>query len=106
MLGDGAPASCTGDAVIAAVAAGGVIPITIVLASPPRSSTTPVIDGGGKVALSGGNTSRHAALPKTKTYNDGDDITHNTGGTWYTQYPQISAHDDAPITVTDSTIEN
>ena len=32
-------------------------------------------------------------------------ITNNLGGTWYTQYPQISAHDDTPIVVTDSTIE-
>jgi hypothetical protein len=32
-------------------------------------------------------------------------ITNNIGGTWYTQYPQISAHDDTPITVTSSTIE-
>ncbi|MCB9621657.1 MAG: hypothetical protein H6724_19640 [Sandaracinus sp.] len=32
-------------------------------------------------------------------------ITDNTGGSWYTQYPQISAHDDTPIVVTDSTIE-
>lgn len=32
-------------------------------------------------------------------------ITRNMGGSWYTQYPQISAHDDTPIVVTDSTIE-
>jgi hypothetical protein len=32
-------------------------------------------------------------------------ITRNTGGSWYTQYPMISAHDDTPIVVTDSTIE-
>jgi len=32
-------------------------------------------------------------------------ITHNIGGSWYPKYPQISAHDDTPITVTDSTIE-
>jgi hypothetical protein len=32
-------------------------------------------------------------------------ITNNIGGSWYTQYPQISAHDDTPITVTDSTIK-
>jgi len=28
-----------------------------------------------------------------------------TGGSWYPTYPQISGHDDTPITVTDSTIE-
>jgi hypothetical protein len=32
-------------------------------------------------------------------------ITNNIGGSWYPKYPQISAHDDTPITVTDSTIE-
>ncbi len=32
-------------------------------------------------------------------------ITRNLGGTWYTQYPQISSHDDTPIVVTNSTIE-
>jgi hypothetical protein len=32
-------------------------------------------------------------------------ITGNTGGSWYTQHPQISAHDDTPIVVVDSTIE-
>ncbi|WP_323137486.1 hypothetical protein [Paraliomyxa miuraensis] len=32
-------------------------------------------------------------------------ITNNEGGSWYTQYPQISAHDDTPIAVTDSTVE-
>ena len=32
-------------------------------------------------------------------------ITRNVGGSWYTQYPMISAHDDTPIMVTSSTIE-
>ncbi|WP_437630399.1 hypothetical protein [Sorangium sp. So ce854] len=32
-------------------------------------------------------------------------ITNNVGGSWYPTYPQISNHDDTPITVTDSTIE-
>ena len=32
-------------------------------------------------------------------------ITNNTGGSWYPTYPQISNHDDTPITVTDSTIQ-
>ena len=32
-------------------------------------------------------------------------ITENTGGSWYPTYPQISGHDDTPISVTDSTIE-
>ncbi len=32
-------------------------------------------------------------------------ITNNVGGSWYPTYPQISAHDDTPIVVTDSVIE-
>ncbi len=68
-IGDGTPASCTGAAVIAAVAKGGVInfncgadPVTITMSSPAKivNNTGPkiVIDGGGKVTLSGGGTSR------------------------------------------------
>ena len=69
VVGDGTAASCTGEAVIAAVAAGGVVtfdcgpdPITIVLDEPARiyNDTGPeiVIDGGGTVTLSGGGQSR------------------------------------------------
>jgi hypothetical protein len=69
VVGNGTPAGCTGDAVIAAVAAGGVItfdcgpdPITITLDRPAkiRNNTGPeiVIDGGGKVTLSGGGQTR------------------------------------------------
>jgi hypothetical protein len=32
-------------------------------------------------------------------------ITNNIGGSWYSQLPQISAHDDTPMAVTSSTIE-
>jgi hypothetical protein len=32
-------------------------------------------------------------------------ITKNIGGSWYPTYPQISAHDDTPIVVTNSVIE-
>ena len=32
-------------------------------------------------------------------------ITDNLGGSWYPEYPQISAHDDTPISVSDSRIE-
>ena len=69
VVGDGTPESCTGDAVINAVARGGVItfdcgsePTTIVLDRPARvfNDTGPriVIDGGGLVTLSGGGTTR------------------------------------------------
>jgi hypothetical protein len=69
VVGDGTPASCTGAAVVAAVAMGGVItfdcgpdPITITLTEPARvvndASPDVVIDGGGLVTLSGGNSTR------------------------------------------------
>ena len=69
VVGDGTAASCTGDAVIVAVAAGGVItfdcgpdPVTITLDRPAKivNNTGPeiVIDGGGKVTLSGGGRTR------------------------------------------------
>jgi hypothetical protein len=32
-------------------------------------------------------------------------ITNNLGGSWYPKWPQISAHDDTPIAVSNSTIE-
>jgi len=69
VVGTGTAASCTADAVIAAVAAGGVItfdcgpdPVKITLDRPAKivNNTGPeiVIDGGGKVTLSGGGTTR------------------------------------------------
>ncbi len=69
VVGDGTPTSCTGDAVIAAVAKGGIItfscgpdPIVITLDRPAKvvndSSDDIVIDGGGLVTLSGGGSSR------------------------------------------------
>jgi hypothetical protein len=69
VVGDGSRASCTGDAVIAAVARGGLIrfdcgpdPVVITLDRPAKvkndASDDVVIDGGGKVTLSGGGDSR------------------------------------------------
>jgi hypothetical protein len=64
VIGNGTPASCTSAAVVAAVAAGGVItfscgpdPLTITMtatATVSNSSHMVVLDGGGKVTLSGG----------------------------------------------------
>jgi hypothetical protein len=63
VIGSGTPASCTSAAVVAAVAAGGVItfscgpaPVTITMtatATVPTSNHLVVLDGGGKVTLSG-----------------------------------------------------
>jgi len=69
VIGDGTAASCTADAVVAAVAAGGVVtfdcgpdPVTITLDRTAKvfNDTGPriVLDGGGKVALSGGGAVR------------------------------------------------
>ena len=69
MIGDGTPASCTSAAVVAAVAAGGVItfscgpaPVTITLTATAkvRNANGPriVLDGGGTVTLSGGGQRR------------------------------------------------
>jgi hypothetical protein len=68
VVGTGTPASCTGDAFVAAVAKGGVItfdcgaaPATITLASSAKvfnDKGPVVIDGGGKITLSGGGKVR------------------------------------------------
>jgi hypothetical protein len=69
VVGSGSAASCTGDAFIAAVDRGGVIrfdcgpdPVVITLDRPAKvrndASDDVVIDGGGKVTLSGGGSTR------------------------------------------------
>jgi hypothetical protein len=83
VIGTGTAASCTSAAVVAAVAAGGVItfscgpdPVTITMtgtATVPTSSHLVVLDGGGKVTLSGGG--------KTEI------LSVNSG--WQQQWPQL-----------------
>ena len=83
VVGDGTPASCTSAAVVAAVAAGGVItfscgpaPVTITMtatATVASGSHQVVLDGGGKVTLSGGG--------KTEI------LSMNAG--WQQQWPQL-----------------
>ena len=70
VVGDGTPESCTEQAVLDAVADGGVItfdcgpdPLTITLTEPAKvyndaSNPEIVIDGGGLITLSGGGTTR------------------------------------------------
>lgn len=69
VIGDGTPQNCTGDAVVEAVARGGVItfdcgpdPVVITLTQTAKvfNDRNPdiVIDGGGKVTLSGGGRTR------------------------------------------------
>ncbi len=83
VIGSGTPASCTSAAVVAAVAAGGVItfscgpaPVTITMtavATVPASSRLVVLDGGGKVTLTGGGKTRVLSM--------------NAG--WQQQWPQL-----------------
>ena len=68
VIGHGTPGSCTSAAVIAAVAAGGIItfscgpaPVTITMQATAKvlnTSAEVVLDGGGTVTLSGGNVRR------------------------------------------------
>ena len=67
-IGDGTPAGCTSAAVVKAVAQGGVItfdcgpePVTITMKATAKvrnTSSTVVLDGGGRVTLSGGGKRR------------------------------------------------
>jgi hypothetical protein len=85
VVGNGTPASCTGDAFVAAVAEGGVItfdcgadPATILLTKTAKvfndKGTKLVIDGGGKITLSGGGKTRilyMSTCDKAQTYPPG-----------------------------------
>src|SRR5512140_2112176 len=85
VIGTGTPASCTGDAFVAAVAKGGIItfdcgadPATIVLTQTAKvfndKGTKLVIDGGNKITLSGGGTTRilyMATCDKAQVYPPG-----------------------------------
>lgn len=85
VVGTGTPASCTGDAFVAAVAKGGIVtfdcgpdPATIVLTTTAKvfndKGTKLVIDGGNKVTLSGGGKVRilyMATCDKAQVYPPG-----------------------------------
>ena len=83
VIGNGTPASCTSAALVAAVAAGGVITfscgpdlVTITMtatATVANTSHRVVLDGGGKVTLSGGGTTQILSM--------------NAG--WEQQWPQL-----------------
>jgi len=83
VIGRGTPASCTPAAVVAAVAAGGIItfscgpsPVTITMTATAAVASTShrvVLDGGGKVTLSGGGKTRILSM--------------NAG--WEQQWPQL-----------------
>jgi len=87
--------------------------------SPGGGSGGAIYNDGGKMTLSlcgtlieNNNVVQHGSaiffVTNDHTGNiviDRSTITDNTGGSWYPTYPQISNHDDTPITVTASTIE-
>jgi hypothetical protein len=94
VVGRGTPERCTGDEFVAAVAKGGVItfdcgpgPVTIVLTSTAKvfndKGSKLVIDGGDKVTLSGGGTTRilyMATCDKAQVYPPGNgDCNTNPG---------------------------
>lgn len=65
VVGDGTAASCTAAALQAAVAGGGIVtfdcgsaPVTITVSSTIMIAQETVLDGGGTITLSGGNTAR------------------------------------------------
>jgi len=94
VIGNGTPASCTSAAVVTAVAEGGIItfdcgaaPVTITMTATAKVVNTShqvVIDGGGKVTLNGGGTTRilymNTCDPKQ---------TYTTDDCWEQQWPQL-----------------
>jgi hypothetical protein len=94
VIGGGTPAGCTSAAVVAAVAEGGVItfdcgpkPVTITMTATAKvvnTSQRVVLDGGGKVTLSGGGNLRilymNTCDPKQ---------TYTTSSCWQQQWPQL-----------------
>jgi hypothetical protein len=94
VIGSGTPASCTSAAVVRAVAAGGVItfncgpnPVTITMTATAKIVNThrrTVLDGGGKVTLSGGGKLRilymNTCDPKQ---------VYTTSDCWEQEWPQL-----------------
>jgi len=94
VIGDGSPAGCTSAAVVQAVAAGGIItfdcgpkPVTITMTAAAKVVNTShqvVLDGGGKVTLSGGGSTRILYM------NTCDHAqTYTTADCWEQQWPQL-----------------
>jgi hypothetical protein len=94
VIGDGSPAGCTSAAVVQAVAEGGVItfdcgpsPVTITMTATAKVVNTShqvVLDGGGKVTLSGGGDIRILYM---NTCDSAQTIT--TSDCWEQQWPQL-----------------
>jgi len=104
VIGDGTPAGCTSAAVVQAVAEGGIItfdcgpsPVTITMTATAKVVNTShqvVLDGGGKVTLSGGGDNRILYM------NTCDQAqTYATSNCWEQQWPQLVVQN---ITLTDA----
>jgi hypothetical protein len=94
VIGTGTPAGCTSAAVVQAVAEGGIItfdcgpePVTITMTATAKVVNTShqvVLDGGGKVTLSGGGSTRILYM------NTCDQAqTYTTTNCWEQQWPQL-----------------
>jgi len=75
VVGTGTPAGCTHAALAAAVAAGGVVtfdcgpaPVTIPIPATLQVTSDTVIDGGHRVTLDGGGTTRILAVPSVFSF--------------------------------------
>ena len=94
VIGDGTPAGCTSAAVVQAVAEGGIItfncgpaPVTITMTATAKVVNTShqvVLDGGGKVTLSGGGTNRILYLNTCDAAQ-----AYSTSDCWEQQWPQL-----------------
>jgi hypothetical protein len=94
VIGTGTPASCTSAAVVAAVAEGGIItfncgpaPATIRMTATAKVVNTShqvVLDGGGKVTLNGGGTTRILYMNTCDQKQ-----TYTTDDCWEQQWPQL-----------------
>jgi hypothetical protein len=94
VIGDGSPAGCTSAAVVQAVAEGGVItfncgprPVTITMTATAKVVNTShqvVLDGGGKVTLSGGGDTRILYMNTCDPAQ-----TYTTSDCWEQQWPQL-----------------
>ena len=94
VIGDGSPAGCTSAAVVQAVAEGGIItfdcgpsPVTITMTATAKVVNTShqvVLDGGGKVTLSGGGNLRILYMNTCDAAQ-----TYTTSDCWEQQWPQL-----------------
>ena len=94
VIGNGSPAGCTSAAVVQAVAEGGIItfdcgpsPVTITMTATAKVVNTShqvVIDGGGKVTLSGGGSLRILYMNTCDAAQ-----TYTTSDCWQQQWPQL-----------------